>query len=386
MHPITPSSAEDLAETLADAALNRRTIAVVGSGTKRLMAGPLLPADLILGTTGLRRILQYEPNDLTISVEAGHGFCELQELLARHGQMIALDPPFYPKATVGGVVATNGSGPMRRYFGTARDMVIGMKFALLNGKVASVGGMVVKNVSGLDLGKLMIGSFGTLAVMTSVNFRLHPLPEETNTFVYTFHDLDEALAKRDAIMASPLRPMAVDLLSPPAAARLGWNNFVLAIRGGGSRGVLRRYERELSHSERLTGNDETTWWALLREFSADFLRRQPSGVVLRVGTTLSEMSHLLHLVSGPFIARAASGVSYLYLTSWQGVVPFWQAAQKSTWSAAVEFAPDENRQGKDLWLVRSSGKADNSFAMMKRIKQMFDPNNLLNRSRLYGRL
>jgi FAD/FMN-containing dehydrogenase len=68
------------------------------------------------------------------------------------------------------------------------------------------------------------------------------------------------------------------------------------------------------------------------------------------------------------------------------VAPIWQAAQKTSWSAAVEFAPDENRQGKDLWLVRSSGKADNSFAMMKRIKQMFDPNNLLNRSRLYGRL
>jgi glycolate oxidase FAD binding subunit len=386
MHPITPSSAEDLAEILEDAALHRKTISVLGSGTKRLMAGPLLPSDITLGTTGLRRVLQYEPNDLTISVEAGHPLCDLQELLARNGQMIALDPPFAAKATIGGVIATNASGPMRRHFGTARDMVIGMKFAMLSGKIASAGGMVVKNVAGLDIGKLMIGSFGTLAVITSLNLRLHPLPEETNTFLYSFADLDEALARRDEIVRGPLRPLAVELLSPPAAARLGWNGYVLATRAGGSRGVLRRYERELSHSDRLTGTDEAAWWTHVREFSPDFLKRQPNGVVLRVGTTLTDMAALLRMVSGAFIARAASGVSYLYLTSWQGVAPFWQAAQKNGWRAAVEFAPDENRQAKDLWLVRSSGKADNSFAMMKRIKQMFDPNNLLNRSRLYGRL
>ena len=386
MHLITPSSAENLAEILEDASRNKRTVSVVGGGTKKLMAGPLLPSDLILGTTGLRRVLQYEPNDLTISVEAGHSFCELQELLSRNGQMIALDPPFYGKATIGGVVAANGSGPMRRYFGTARDMVIGMKFAMLNGKISAVGGMVVKNVSGLDLGKLMIGSFGTLAVITTLNFRLHPLPEETNTFVYSFAELDEALAQRDSVVRGPLRPIAVELLSPAAAARLGWNGYVLAIRAGGSKGVLRRYERELGHSDRVTGVDEITWWAQLREFTADFLRRQPSGVVLRVGTKLSDMGELLRTVSGAFIARAASGVSYLYLSSWQGVAPFWRAAQKNGWSAAIEFAPDENRQGKDLWLTRSAGMADNSFAMMKSIKQMFDPNNLLNRSRLYGRL
>jgi glycolate oxidase FAD binding subunit len=275
---------------------------------------------------------------------------------------------------------------MRRAFGTARDLVIGMKFAMLNGKIASVGGMVVKNVAGLDMGKLMVGSFGTLGVITTVNFRLHALPEDTNTFLYSFPDLESAIEKRDAVLRSPLRPVALDLVSPAAAARLGASGYVLAIRAGGTKMVMRRYERELSHCERLTGSDEGAWWAHLREFPADFVRRQPNGVVLRVGTLLSEMGTLLRGISGAFISRAAAGVTYVYLSSWQGVPVFWENALKNRWSAAIEFAPDECRATKDLWLLRSMGNSDSSFAMMKKIKQMFDPNNLLNRSRLYGRL
>jgi glycolate oxidase FAD binding subunit len=386
MYPVTPTSSEDLAAALQEAAQKRRTISVIGAGTKRLMGGPALGADVTVCTAGLKRIIEYEPNDLTISVEAGHSFAELQETLTRKRQMIALDPPFYAKATIGGVVASNSNGPMRRAFGTARDLVIGMKFAMLNGKIASVGGMVVKNVAGLDIGKLMIGSFGTLGVMTTLNFRLHALPEKTNTFLYSFGDLESALEKRDAVLRSPLRPLALDLISPPAAARLGVAGYVLAIRAGGSKLVLRRYERELSHSDVLTGEAEGTWWSHVREFTADFVRRQPNGVVLRIGTTLTDMGGLLRSVSGAFIARAATGVTYLYLSSWQAVPVFWQSATQNRWSAAIEFAPEESRSTKDLWLLRSAGQSDSSFAMMKKIKQMFDPHNLLNRSRLYGRL
>ncbi len=350
------------------------------------MGGPVHPADVTVFTTELKRVLEYEPNDLTISVEAGHNFHDLQDFLSRRNQMIALDPPFLFKSTVGGVVAANSSGPLRRAYGTARDLVIGMKFAMLNGKVASAGGMVVKNVAGLDLAKLMIGSFGTLGVLTSVNFRLHPLPEETSTFLYSFPDLETALQKRDSVIRSPLRPLAMDLISPPAAARLGESGFILAIRAGGSKMVIRRYERELSYCDRLSGDDENLWWDQLREFPAEFMKRQNKGVILRIGTTLSEMGALLRSISGAFIARASSGVTYLYISSWQGVAPFWDNAAKNNWSVAVEFAPDETRASKDLWLLRSGSTSDASFAMMKKIKQMFDPNNLLNRARMYGKL
>src|SRR5437762_11644002 len=134
MSRVTPASAKDLAEALHQASSNARTVAVVGNDSKHLMGGPVLSTDLTISTAGLRRVLKYEPNDLTISVEAGMPFRELQEHLGRRKQMIALDPPFSGAATVGGVVASNGNGPMRRGFGTGRDRVIGMTFAMLDGK------------------------------------------------------------------------------------------------------------------------------------------------------------------------------------------------------------------------------------------------------------
>ncbi len=386
MHRVTPSSAEDLAFALQEAASKRRNIETAGNNSKRLMGGPVRPAEVLICTRGLRRVLQYEPNDLTISVEAGMAFADLQKLLAANGQMIALDPPVPAQATVGGIVAANSSGPLRRLFGTARDLIIGMQFATLEGRLVRTGGMVVKNVAGLDMGKLMIGSFGTLAVITSVNFRIHPLPEQTNTFLLSFPDLDSAIEKRDAIVRSILRPMALEIISPPAAARLGASGYVLVVRVSGSASVLARYARELVSGERLSGAAETYWWKDISDFSAEFIRRQPNGVVVRLGTKLTETQAVLRLVSGPCICHAGSGVTYAYLTSWQALPALWQAAVENGWSAAVEFAPEEKRSSQELWLLGASQERANAFAIMKKVKQMFDPDNLLNRSRLYGRI
>src|SRR5437763_1211004 len=134
-------------------------------------------------------VLQYEPHDLTISVEAGLPWADLTRLLAANRQMVPLDPPF-SAATVGGVMAANSSGPRRRLYGTARDLVIGMTFATLEGKLVSTGGMVVKNVAGLDMGKLMIGSFGTLAAIAVVNFKVLPAPEVERLFLLAFDTVE----------------------------------------------------------------------------------------------------------------------------------------------------------------------------------------------------
>ena len=386
MQSVIPSSVRDLTTVLKDASAEQRTIEIAGNNSKRLMGGPTWPAETKVHTGGLRRVLKYEPNDLTISVEAGMPFADLQALLAKNRQMVALDPPFFAKATVGGVIATNSNGPMRRGYGTARDQVIGMKFATVAGKHISTGGMVVKNVAGLDIGKLMIGSFGTLAVITSVNFRLHPMPEQTHTFVFSFPDLDQLMEKRNSILYSVLRPIALDIISPPAATRLGLRGHVLAMRAGGSPKLLARYERELPDAMRMTGAEDTIFWTQIREFPGDFLRRQPSGVVLRISTKLSEVATLLRLVSGACICRGASGIAYVYLSSWQGANALWHAAAENGWSAVVEFAPIETRTGKELWLLRPGKESAEAFAMMKKVKQMFDPDTLLNRSRLYGRI
>ncbi len=175
---IVPGSPEELAQCLADASSRGQRIALLGNSTKARMGGPIAPYDVAISTSGLNKILEYEPRDLTISVGAGITYSELSRVLAEHGQMIPLDPPFSDRAaeraTMGGVVAANTSGPRRRLYGSARDMVIGMRFATLEGKLVDSGGMVVKNVAGLDMGKLMIGSFGTLAAIATLNFRVYP--------------------------------------------------------------------------------------------------------------------------------------------------------------------------------------------------------------------
>lgn len=383
---VAPVSAEELAQVLKDAASHSRTIAVFGNNTKRLMAGPVKAADVTISTAGLHRVLQYERDDLTISVEAGMSFASLQTLLGRNGQMIALDPPFSAQATIGGIVASNASGPLRRGFGTARDLVIGMTFATLEGKLVRTGGMVVKNVAGLDIGKVMIGSFGTLAVLTSLNFRVHLLPRATRTFLFTFSEMEAAIEQRNQILRSILQPLAIDLVNPPAAARMAMRGYMLLVRTGGTLAVLERYSRELKAREQISGTQEAALWQQIREFPADFLRRQPGGVVLRIATTLTEMPSLLKLISSACIARAASGVTYVYLSSWQGVSALWSTCLEHGWNLAVEFAPDEMRQKKELWLEPDHEARQNAFAMMKKIKQMFDPENLLNAGRLYGRI
>ncbi len=385
MQQFTPATAEELADVLGSAAAKAQTIQVIGKNSKRLMGGPVLPARVVVSTSGLRRVLRYERDDLTISVQAGMSFSDLQSILSENGQMIALDPPF-PDATVGGVLASNGSGPLRRGYGTARDLVIGMQFATIEGKLVKTGGMVVKNVAGLDIGKLMIGSFGTLAVITSANFRVHSLPQEMRTFLLTYKDVDSAMQMRDTIARGVLQPMVLDLITPPAATRLGLEGYVLAMRAGGSARVLSRYSGVLAGATELAGNDDTDLWVRVREFAPDFMKRHSSGIVLRVSTTLNDIRLLLKQVTGACISRAGSGVSYVCLTSWQSVLPLWELSRTRGWHLAVEFAPEEIRSSKDLWLNPSEEDGMNSFGIMEKVKRMFDPHQLLNRSRLYGRI
>src|ERR687883_1494657 len=147
--------------------------------------------DQIIETTGLNRVVEYEPADLTVTVEAGMRFAELQQRLAEEGQFLALDPPAAEGATIGGVIATNASGPLRFAYGTARDLVIGTRVANPDGTLTRAGGRVVKNVAGYDLTKLYIGSLGTLGVIVELSFKLAPIPPVLSTVVGSFGGLEQ---------------------------------------------------------------------------------------------------------------------------------------------------------------------------------------------------
>jgi len=348
------------------------------------MAGPVAPADVRISTAGMRRVLQYEPRDLTVSVEAGIPFAELNAELARNGQMIPLDGPYGAEATAGGVVAANISGARRRLYGTARDLVIGMKFATLDGKLVQSGGMVVKNVAGLDMGKLMIGSFGTLAAIASLNFKLTPRPAVARTALLTFQDLQSAMGARDAAIRGVLQPVAVDILNPVLSAQLGLKHFTLAFMFAGNRAVIERSLREaatLGPAHALAVEEEQRFWSSLYDVTPHCLGKFREAAVVRVSTTLSECGEALGTVEGPGHAHAASGVVRAWFSRPDAAAKWLAAAVKRGWKGVIEFSSESARPDMTLW-----PEPGNDFAIMKEVKRMFDPGNLLNRGRLYGHL
>lgn len=374
MSVLSPDSVEALAEALATAAGQRQTISLGGAFSKQQMAGPTAPAGVTISTAKLNRVLNYEPRDLTISVQAGLPYGEFTALLAKDGLMVPLDPPFADTGTVGGVVAANLSGPRRRLYGTARDLIIGMSFATLEGKLVQSGGMVVKNVAGLDMSKLMIGSFGTLAAIASVNFKLTPLPAGTQTFLQAFPSTEAAFAAAQTIRQSVLQPAAVDYLNPAASRMLNREGHLLALQASGSPAVLSRYAGELPSAEVMTGDAEAGFWRSICEFTPQFLAGTPHGYVVRVSTTLLDAAQAAAATNGPVVARAANGVLYGYFDD-PAAASRWLQSRKGV----IDFAPPQ--AAIDRWPA-PAGDLD----LMKKIKAMFDAGNLLNPGRLYGKL
>ncbi|MBI3667832.1 MAG: FAD-binding oxidoreductase [Acidobacteria bacterium] len=389
---VYPADIDELCEILGRCGAERKTVELGGLFTKRAMGGKVTPADVVASTARIDRVAEYEPKDLTIGVEPGLSYQALEDLLAANRQMLPLDPPLASEATIGGAVAANCCGPRRRLYGSARDLVIGMSFVTLEGKQVRSGGMVVKNVAGLDMAKLLIGSFGTLAAIARINFRLYPRPVEEKTFLLAFDSLEAALSARDAVLRSVLQPQAVDLANPAAATRLGGGlpaRYLFLVEAGGIEAVLARYERELKNIARDAGAAEflefeeergRRLWSAVRDFPALRTERDSDAAVLRISTTLSRLGECFALAGSlPALARAGSGIAYVRCPS-----PFAELVQRARaagLSTVVESCAAAGKDSVELWADPGP-----ELEVMSRIKQALDPHHLLNHGRLYNRL
>jgi glycolate oxidase FAD binding subunit len=383
MTVLTPTTADELADALRSLDSRGQPIPLEGAGSKRMMGGAALEAEVRIATTGLNHVLEYDPRELTVSVEAGLPWRKFTALLAEYKQMVPLDPPFADLATVGGVVAANTSGPRRRLYGTARDQVIGMKFATLDGRVVESGGMVVKNVAGLDMQKLLIGSFGTLAAIASVNFRVAPIPEATATYILEAPSAQGAMVLRDHILGGVLQPAAIDLLNPQAAARarVGGSAFLLAVRAGGTERVLARYRSELAPSSVLEGDGERSYWRAVEEFVPQWMYDHRDGAAVRISHVMPQLAALLESTEAPCVARAGNGVAWICFDDAPQLKAWIEATNGRGWQRVVEYSSPIVKETVDLWPDPAE-----DLAMMRQVKQLFDPRNLLNRGRLYGRI
>lgn len=384
---LAPATAEELQEALRRCGREQSSVESGGSFSKRLFGGPVAEARYRLSTQRLNRLLAYEPADLTVSVEAGMRFEELTRILAENNQFLPLDPPCGADSTIGGVLAANASGPRRRRYGTARDMTIGMRFATLEGRLVSTGGMVVKNVTGLDMAKLMIGSFGTLAVIASANFKIFPRPESSVTFRFRAASIEALLGIRSAILKGVLQPVAMDWIDPQASESAGsGESHALVVEASGNVAATNRFEQAFkdlaSGADAEVDMPAAAIWEGVRETVPRWLAAHPDGAAIRASTVSTRLGELIRLAGDAgcgVTLRAANATGHVLAPDLETARLVLGRLREQGFRATLEAASNEAKSGLDAWVV-----GDREFEVMQRIKADFDPLQLLNRGRLYG--
>ncbi len=216
---LTPSDIKSLSHTVRIASKNKWSILPCGNGTKLSWGGVVSDTNLIISTQKLNQVIDHAVSDLTITVEAGIKLGDLQAILGHHNQFLPIDPAYPQDATVGGILATADTGSWRQRYGGIRDLVLGLSFVRWDGEIAKAGGKVVKNVAGYDLMKLFTGSYGTLGIISTVTFRLYPIPEASGTLVMS-GEAENISKMAQTLLQSGLQPTAAEMISPSVVKSL----------------------------------------------------------------------------------------------------------------------------------------------------------------------
>jgi glycolate oxidase FAD binding subunit len=364
--------AEDVATALREAAREGRRLRIRGGGTK-LGWGRPLESDAELGTHGLDEIVEHNEADLTAVLQAGVPLARAQERFAAAGQMLAVDPPG-DGATVGGVVATADSGPIRHRYNAVRDLVVGIRVALPDGTLARAGGKVIKNVAGYDLPKLMSGAFGTLGVIVEMSVRLHPRPASAVTVEGRSDDPAALVAGASALAHLPLEAEALDL-------RWDGDEGAVLVQCTGTSGAQRAAQAAAALERAGLGastvaEDAAVWDAQRHR------QRAPTQVeaVLRVSTTQQGLAAVL-AHRRPTVARAALGLAWVTVPAEPEAVLALRAAVAPA-PAVLLDAPEALRTAVEPW-----GDPDPAMlSLMRRVKARFDPHGTCNPGLFVGGL
>jgi glycolate oxidase FAD binding subunit len=380
---VAASDAEQIAKILRFADSNGIAVTTRGSGTKQAW-GNAVEAGIRLDVGRMNELREHPWQDMTCTVDAGCTWSVMQAELARHGQMVALDPLWPEQATVGGIVAANDGGSLRIKYGGLRDLIIGMTVVLANGTIAKTGGKVVKNVAGYDLHKLMTGSFGTLGVITEVNFRLHPL--EANSQTWTAHASDPLKFER------PLRALLDSQLTPSSVQfRLNSQDCALDVRVAAPAECMAEHATKLAKifdSMDLMPSAESVWQARQK------LHETLDALVLKISTLPSDLCLLASELQdwaakkqmSVVVAAQANGLITVALRSSPDaaislVEHLRERLSQSGGSVVALQMPGTIRGTLDPW-----GWESNALPLMKEIKRRFDPNRILNPGRFVGNI
>lgn len=413
---LRPGSAEEVAEIVRYARAEKLALVPCGSGTKLGIGMPPARYDLAVDLSRMNRVVAYDPGDLTVGVEAGIRVAELQNVLAAQKQMLPMEMPFYEQMTIGGVLASGISGPLRQFYGTPRDYLLGAEFVTGEGRRAKSGGRVVKNVTGYDFHRMLLGSLGTLAILTVANFRTFPQPLAQELFAAGFADAAGALALRRAIARSPLSPVALEIASPamarladPDGAQLSHVHWAVLAVAAGEPAVVERHARDLermAHSAgaarfiRLAAELANPLWSRLREFPARAKENSPAATIVKLNTLPGEFGALVakaekiasgHKLPCALLLRGTGIVYALLLPEQADDATMERLAAASSelleagtaqGSAVIEFCPAGLKRTVNVWGPAAAKRSD--IELMRQIKKVFDPDNVLSPGRHVG--
>jgi glycolate oxidase FAD binding subunit len=368
-----PSSPEEAAEVLRSAAREEIRVALRGGGTKRSWGTPpLQPVGIHLSTQALDRVVEHNQADLTAVLQGGVPLARAQEAFREANQMIALDPWLGEDstATIGGVIATGDSGPLRNLYGAPRDLILGITVVLGDGTVAKAGGKVIKNVAGYDLAKLFTGSYGTLGLIVEVVMRLHPLAANRVTAVGVSDDPDALSRGASAVAHSPFGAESLDV------AWVEGRGEVLARFGGAApeaaAGQAVGLLEQAGLNGRTTADDDGLWERQRAR------QRSSDGAVLRVSGLASGLPAVLRAAQeagGSVVGRAGMGLSWISLPAQDtgALVAAIEDLRRRLrpFACVVLDAPPEVREKVDVW-------GEDAVALMRRVKARFDPHNVCN--------
>lgn len=388
-----PASVEELARVLAVARDEGLAVAPRGSGSALELGWPPARLDLVVDLRGLDRILEYHPDDLTVTVEAGVTGGALAARLAARRQALPLDPPGAASRTIGGIVATQASGPLRLRYGAPRDLLLGVRFVQADGVITWGGAKVVKSVTGYDVPKLLAGSLGSLGVLAELTLRLHPVPESERTAVVVVPDAARAGDVVARLLDSTVQPARVEYLDAAALAACG-----VADGGAGLAVSIATVEEAVraQHAtvERLAGDAGGRVVRAPAGFWPAYERAQlgAGGAVLRVATLVTHVPDVVALVgdvagaAGSVTGSAALGLLRVTLrpdADAASVVTRLRAAVAPVeGSVVLERAPRALREAVDPWGPVAPGP----LALMRALKAEFDPRGVLNPGRFVGGL
>ena len=386
---VTPAELGEAEEALREAAGLRWHVSFLGGGTELGLGYTPPRVDLLVRTARLTRIVEYAPADMTVTVEAGVRLETLQSELRSHGQRLALDPPRADAQTLGGLLSTNAFGPRRTRFGSLRDLIVGISIIRADGVRVRGGGKVVKNVAGFDLPKLMVGALGTLGMIAMATLRLHPLPETTRLLRIGGCDAARLRALRRAAVSAQLEPAAL------FAARVEGCYDLYVLFEGFEAGANEQAARCERLAETFGNVAEPRDPALLGALDAEC--RTAGSLRLRVAAPPAALEALERFALAPLVENLDDAKAVVYPSLGIAFVSGVPADRPAAANALGQARSAVEGLGGNLVVTESAddglarevdpfGTLPPSFALMRALKDRFDPEHRLNGGRFLGGL